>query len=229
MKEPYKILVVDDNETISRLLSEMLRDEGYSVSVATRGDEVLKKLQKQPCHLVLLDLVLPGMHGSQVFRKIKNKFPGTDVVIMTGRASFETAVEALRLGAQDYLTKPFESLDIVSQVIKRAFEKRRILEENERLCGELKSKSEELEGVVKRLSLINEMGKALHSIFDIKDLLNFFVQVVADELEAEKVSVMLLNRESDELMIEASIGVDENLLRTVRCSKEEGITGWVMQ
>jgi DNA-binding NtrC family response regulator len=89
----------------------------------------------------MLDLMLPAVSGIEILREIKKLHPKTDVIIITSHASVETAVEALRLGAQDYLDKPFEDLGIVSEVIKRVFEKRRIIEENEHLNQDLKTKN----------------------------------------------------------------------------------------
>ncbi len=229
MKDPVKILVVDDNESISQLLSEALGEQGYSVTRMTRGEEALMELRRQPYSLVLLDLVLPGMHGSRILHEIKRKFPKTDVIMMTSHASVDTAVEALRLGAQDYLTKPFEDLEMVLRVIRKTLEKRKLLEENEHLHQELKAKTVELVSAVQRLSSLNEMGQALHSILDFKELLLFFVQLVATELGADRVSLMLLNKTTGELVIGASSGFDERLVREVRIRVGEGIAGWVAQ
>ncbi|MBI3995459.1 MAG: response regulator, partial [Nitrospirae bacterium] len=229
MKDPAKILVVDDNEAISQLLSETLGDQGYKVTRMIRGEEALMELRRQSYHLVLLDLVLPGMHGSRILHEIKRKFPKTDVIIMTSHASVDTAIEALRLGAQDYLTKPFDDLEMVLRVVRKTLEKRQLLEENDRLVQELNAKTRELESAVQRLSSLNEMSQALHSILDLKELLHFFVTLVASELAAERVSLMLSNRKTGEMMIEAAIGLDEQLARTVRVRVGEGIAGRVVQ
>ena len=229
MKDPAKILVVDDNESVSQLLSEALGDQGYKVTRMIRGEEALMELRRQSYPLVLLDLVLPGMHGSRILHEIKRKFPKTDVIMMTSHASVDTAVEALRLGAQDYLTKPFEDLETVLRVVRKTLEKRQLLEDNERLNKELKTKTVELESAVQRLSSLNEMSQALHSILDLKELLRFFVQLVATELWADRVSLMLLNKKTGELMIEASVGLDEQLVREVRIRVGEGIAGRVVR
>lgn len=229
MKDPYNILVVDDNEAVCQVLSEALGEEGYSVTVVVQGEDALLKLRQQPYPIVLLDLMLPGMHGSRLLQEIKRSFPKTDVIIMTSHASLDTAIQALRLGAQDYLIKPFDDLDGVIRVIKKTLEKHRLLEENERLFQELKAKTQELGSAVERLSSLNQIGHAMHSILDLRELLNFFVHQVSNQLQAERVSLMLLNKKAGELSINASVGLDERLIREVRVRVGEGIAGWVVK
>ncbi|MDX1765292.1 MAG: HD domain-containing phosphohydrolase, partial [bacterium] len=156
-------------------------------------------------------------------------WPSTDVIIITGQGSKETAVEALRLGAQDYLTKPLSELDIVSQVVKNTFAKRHMLEENQRLTEDLEEKTVNLRKAVQRLSSLHHMGQALHSILDIRELLDFFVNLLASQLGAKRVSLMLLDEESGELSIAASVGIDEHVVQGYRARKGEGITGWVIE
>jgi len=223
----YKILIVDDEESIRQFLREMLSEEGYMVTEASCGDEALKSLTVQPYHLILLDLRLPDMHGIDILRGIRETYPRTDVIIMTSHASVETTVEALRLGAQDYLMKPFDDLEFVTQVIRKVFEQRRVIEENERLYQELQDKTAKLECSVKRLTSINEVSRALHSILDIKELVRFFVHLVAIQLGAERASVMLLDRDKGELSIDASVGLDKKLAESVHIAVGEGIAGWV--
>ena len=137
MNREYEILVVDDDESISQLLSELLREEGYPATRVSNGKDMRDTLRAQPRHLVMLDLVLPDAHGIDLLREIKTLYPKTDVIIMTSNASIETAVKALRLGASDYLFKPFDDLNVVSHIIGKAFEKRQISDENERLHQKL--------------------------------------------------------------------------------------------
>ncbi len=227
MMKNYAILVVDDDETIAHLLIDLLRDEGYSATPAFRGDEALAKLRVQPYPLILLDLVLPDVRGLDLLREIKATFPNTDVIIMTSHASIETAVEALRLGAYDYLFKPFDGLDVVSHAVSKTFEKRQALEENERLHQELKVKTANLESYVMRLTALNDAGRTLNSILNIKEILAFTLQLVATELKAKRASLMLLDKATNELVIEASVGLDEQLAKTIRVPLGVGIAGWV--
>ncbi len=229
MKENYKILIADDNESLCQVLEELLSEEGYDVTIAHRGDDALVELQRQPHHLALIDIRMPGLNGMEVLQEIKTTFPGTDVIIITSHASVDSVVEAIRLGAQDYMIKPFDDLDIVSHVVRRSITKRRLQDENEKLYGELKANNIKLEESVKRLSSLNNTSKALHSFLELDDLLKSFVEIVANELEANRVSLMLLDKETNELLIEAAVGLDEQLVRSVRINVGDGIAGTVVK
>jgi putative nucleotidyltransferase with HDIG domain len=227
MNKEYEILVVDDDESISQLLSQLLREEGYPATRVSNGKDMRDTLRVQPCHLVMLDLVLPDAHGIELLREIKTLHPKTDVIIMTSNASIETAVKALRLGASDYLFKPFDDLNVVSHVIGKVFEKRQIADENERLHQTLKAKSADLESSVRRLTSLNNAGRTLHSMLNIKELFAVTTQLIASELKAKRVSLMILNKATNELSIEASVGLDEQLAQTIRVPLGGGIAGWV--
>jgi putative nucleotidyltransferase with HDIG domain len=229
MKEEYEILIVDDNESLCNVLAAVLREEGYRVTQAFHGDDALEELRKKRFHLALLDLILPGANGIQILREIREKYHGTSVITITSHASADTAVEALRLGAADYLTKPLDDIDIVPQVVNKVFEKRMIIEDNERLNTELKRKAEQLESTVNRLSSLNRIGQALHSILDFRELLTFIVQAVSAQLGADRVSLMLFDGTTHELRIEASVGIDEAVAKNVRIRRGEGIAGWVAE
>jgi putative nucleotidyltransferase with HDIG domain len=227
MDKEYEILVVDDEESIARVLSELLREVGYPATWVSCGKDMRDTLRVRSYHLVMLDLMLPDAHGIELLREIKTTYPKTDVIIMTSNASIETAVKALRLGASDYLFKPFEDLDVVSHVIRKVLEKRRIANENERLHQELEAKTADLESSVRRLTSINEAGRTLHSMLNIKELFAVTTRLIASELKAKRVSLMILNKATNELEIESSVGLDRRLAKTVRVPLGVGIAGWV--
>jgi len=119
----HSILVVDDQEEICDLLQDFLSQEGYQVFTATNGSEALSLGKENELDLVLLDIKMPGMDGMEVFRKLKKVRRDMDVIILTGYGTLGTAKEAMRLGAYDYLTKPFD-LSLVKNVIQEALESR---------------------------------------------------------------------------------------------------------
>jgi DNA-binding response OmpR family regulator len=101
------ILVVDDDVEIQRLLKSFLDKEGYDVKCARTGDEALEQLENRP-GLVLLDIMMPDMHGLQVLNRIREMSPATPVIIMTGLAENAIGLESLKRGAVDFVTKPFD-------------------------------------------------------------------------------------------------------------------------
>jgi len=227
MVESRNILVVDDNEVICNLLNEFLTEQGYAVTTALCGEDTLTRLGTHSYHLVMLDLVLPDMVGTEILRKIRQAHPATDVIMMTSNASLESALDALRLGAQDYLLKPFENLEMILLAVNKIFERQLLVEENASLYQELLTKSNHLEQTVKRLTLVNRIANAFHSVLNLKDILQLLIQSIAQELGAERASLMLIDKVREELSIEASVGIDELLAKNVKVRIGEGIAGWV--
>ena len=118
---PKRILVVDDEEVIRTLLREILTGEGYEVTTADDGQEAVELLEQQRFDLVMTDLVMPRANGVEVLQTSKRVNPGCPVVIVTGYPSVETVVRLVRLGAADYLTKPF-NVDVVKVTVAKLLE-----------------------------------------------------------------------------------------------------------
>lgn len=107
-----KLLVVDDEKNIRLLLTQCLEDAGYPVTTAVDGEHAIGKVEEEGFDLVLLDMKLPGMDGLQVLRKMRALNPGQLVIMITAHGTIETAVEAMKSGAADYLQKPFTPEEI---------------------------------------------------------------------------------------------------------------------
>ena len=124
-----KILVIDDEQSMRDFLSIMLKKEGYDVVAAEAGADALKAVQTEIFDLVISDVKMPGLDGIDVLRTVKELSPETVVIMITAYASAETAVEAMKLGAYDYITKPFK-VDEIKLIIQKALEKRHLRKEN---------------------------------------------------------------------------------------------------
>ncbi len=116
-----KILVVDDDQSICRNLKEILTDKGHDVEAVNSGFEALKLLDESDFDVVLLDLVMPGMTGMELLSEIRLKKPNTQVVMITAFATIENAVEAMKRGATDYVSKPFK-MNEIEVVVNMALE-----------------------------------------------------------------------------------------------------------
>lgn len=120
--EPQRVLIVDDEKNIRLTLVQTLEPLGVEVDTAANGEEALGKLEQNDFGLILLDLKMPGMDGMQVLEKIREVRPDIRVIIITAYGSIESAVEAMKLGAVDFIQKPFAPVEIrglVSQVFNR--------------------------------------------------------------------------------------------------------------
>ena len=131
-----KILVVDDEANIRSSLQKVLEREDYIVSTAATGEEALQLLERGSYHVVLTDQKLPGMSGLELLRIIKERFAATEVILITGYGTVEAAVEAMRQGAYDFISKPFKRIMIV-KVVAKALEKQLLSEENRFLRSQL--------------------------------------------------------------------------------------------
>jgi two-component system response regulator PilR (NtrC family) len=135
-----KILIVDDERSLRDVLSIMLKRAGYDIAVASDGDEAIARIEKELFDLVITDLKMPKAGGLEVLKAVKEASPDSVVLIITAFASAESAVEAMKLGAYDYLTKPFQ-VDEVQLIIRNALEKRRLSTENMLLKREMAAKT----------------------------------------------------------------------------------------
>ena len=142
-----KILVVDDEASVRGAVSQVLREDGHQISAAASAEEALAILRKEPYPLVVSDIRLGSMDGLELLNEIKRIHSDTEVVIMTGHASMENAITAMRAGAYDYLVKPFEDLQLISNAASRALEKIRLRTENRQLMETLKKQNEDLEHI----------------------------------------------------------------------------------
>ncbi len=141
---PPRVLVVDDEPSVVDVFQEFLSGEGYELSVAASGEEALRLIPDVRPDVILTDINLPGLSGLEVMRFAKGLDPEVSVIVVTGYASASTAIDALRQGAYDYVTKPFD-LDEVHQIVERGIANRRLKAINRRLVQELREKNEILE------------------------------------------------------------------------------------
>ncbi|HEV8540493.1 MAG TPA: sigma-54 dependent transcriptional regulator [Nitrospiraceae bacterium] len=135
-----KILIVDDERSMRDVLSIMLKKAGYAVTTANDGEEAIEQIGKEIFDLVITDLKMPKAGGLEVLKAVKEVSPETVVLVITAFASTETAVEAMKRGAYEYLTKPFQ-VDEVQLIIRNALEKHRLVTENTLLKREIASQS----------------------------------------------------------------------------------------
>jgi len=134
-----RILVVDDEMIVCESCKRILEEEEYEVETALSGKEAFEKMKANPFDIVITDLKMPGIDGMEVLRTFRKEYPDSIIIMITGFSTVETAVEAIKLGAFDYIPKPFTP-DEVSIVVKKAIEKKSLMLENVYLRQELQEK-----------------------------------------------------------------------------------------
>jgi DNA-binding NtrC family response regulator len=176
----FKILVVDDNRELREILEEYLRGEGDSVEGANNGKEALEKYRDNYYDLIITDLNMPELAGMELIKTVQQENEITEFVIITGYASMDSAVEAIKIGAFDYIVKPFRMEELMV-VVKNVREKIRLKKLNIQLYDTLKSFYDEIERYRKNSEsdAVNEEPKdaVLESISDteriVKEIKNF--------------------------------------------------------
>lgn len=222
-----RILVVDDEAALRRLVSGVLKEKGCTVDVAGSAEEGLALLEKDEPGVALVDIKLPGMSGLDMLDRIKQLAPNTEVVLMTGHVSVETAIDAIRKGAYDYLRKPFEEIEDVWNVVKRALEKRQLYLKNCELLVEKERRNREMAVAMTRLKSLIDAGCAMGNCQSLDELFDFFINLVVQELDVERASLMLLDPQSKVLRIAASQGLVDVDVDAVRVPLGEGVAGAV--
>jgi two-component system response regulator PilR (NtrC family) len=155
MEKKGIIHIIDDEPIIYEVLQDILTSEGYAVEISSNGEEALEKHSSLNVDLILLDLLMPGMDGIEVLKRLKKIEPNVVVIIITAYASIESAISAMKTGAYDYIQKPFKHAELLLAV-ERAITHRRLQEENLRLKDELKRKFS-FEKIIGKSELMNDI------------------------------------------------------------------------
>src|SRR5438876_11793106 len=160
-----RLLIVDDEQTIRRLCITVGESLGFFCLEAESGDAALALLEEQPVHMVLTDMVMPRMSGTEFLEQVKRNYPRIEVAVMTGHGSVETAVQAMKLGAYDYISKPFAPLDELRPFLRRMAEKVRLVEENQFLRERVDAETE-LHGIVGASAKIQDVLRMISRLHD---------------------------------------------------------------
>jgi response regulator RpfG family c-di-GMP phosphodiesterase len=173
--ESPRVLVVDDEKVIREILSDFLTMEGYVVRTVEDGQAALKELQRRTYNLVISDLKMPNMGGLELLERIADQNLNVLCVIMTGFGTVETAIEAMKKGAYDYILKPFKVEEVV-HVVQRGLDRQRLQQENMRL---------------KEALSIYKVSEAIATSLSLDTILELIVEATLDEVEADLATLLL--------------------------------------
>ena len=162
MTDQPRILIVDDEQIVRESLTNWLKEESYQVEAAENGPLALEKIRQTPFQVVLLDLKMPGMDGIQVLTELKKEFPDIEVIIMTAYGSVNTAVEAIKAGAYDYIVKPFDPEE-VALLIKKILEHKNLILENILLRQKLEDKYE-FEDLIGKSAVMQQVFELIRNV-----------------------------------------------------------------
>jgi signal transduction histidine kinase/DNA-binding response OmpR family regulator len=203
------ILIADDEPDVLDLCQRILATEGYRVDTAQSGHEALERIRRQPFDLLLTDIKMPGMNGLETAQAVKEIDPGIICVIMTGYSTMDTAIEALKLGVDDFVLKPFAPEDL-SMSITKALEKDRLHKENIRLGS---------------LIPLFEFNKTLLSTVDVDTLLHHVLELAQEETQSDLGILFLRNEEEISEHMHPSLSAQDKKAQPLR----RELANWIMQ
>ncbi|MGH7394019.1 MAG: response regulator [Candidatus Methylomirabilales bacterium] len=216
-----QVLVVDDDRLIREQAREILTSAGFQVTGFPDGRDIFDRIRTNTVDVILLDLVLPEGSGLDMLPLIKGLDPDLPVIIVTGHATLDAAIEALKGGAYDFIQKPFPPEQIVSAV-RRAAERRRLDLRNKSLMLEL---SEKIHEVV----ILKQVGETISSTLDLRAILAALIGAAKDALHSEASSLLLVEEGTGDLVFEVALGERGEQAKEFRLKRGQGIAGWVAE
>ncbi len=216
---PARVLVVDDEASIADILHEFLASQGHAVTVANSGEQAVARLHEVRPDVVVTDINLPGVSGLHVMREAKRIDAEIAVIVLTGHVSAASAIEALRQGAYDYVTKPFD-LEDVQKIVERAVANRRLRALNRRLVEELRQKNDILQHheqelrervrvATEQMRTLYETGKEISTDLELAPRLQVIVSKAAALTGAPAAVLYLRHEETEEARVAAVHGLPQ--------------------
>jgi two-component system NtrC family sensor kinase len=217
-----EILIIDDSKQICSLLADYVLPElGYNAVIANTGRQGLARLQQRLPDLILLDLQLPDTSGLDLLRLIAQEGFDVPVILMTAHGSEAIAVEAFRLGARNYLIKPFSETE-AQAVIDRALRERRLAREKDQLTRNLRQR-------VQELTVLYSIGKSVSALLDVEEVLVRIVEAGVYITRAEEGFLLLRDPHADELYLRAAKNLGEQRAQKMRMRIDDSLAGQVIR
>jgi two-component system NtrC family sensor kinase len=224
-----KILVVDDHNDSREFLTEyVLEPNGYECITAKDGGQGLRLALDERPDLIIMDLRMPRMSGLEVLAALRQRSINIPVILMTFHGSEETAVQAFRLGARDYVVKPYEP-DEMLEAIDRSLTEVRLRAERDKLTEGLMEANQRLDRRVKELDVLSRVGKSVTALLETEQLLLRIVDAGLYLTGAEEGSLLLIDKESGDLYMRAQRNVGERFARGFRVKVQDTIAGQVVR
>ena len=206
-----RVLVVDDENELTAALAEMLSRQGYETEGVTRGQSALALLQEQTYDVLLADLMMPEMDGITLLKSALEIDPNLVGIIMTGQGTVQTAVEAMKSGAFDYILKPFK-LNAVLAILGRAMELHRLRTENIQL---------------REMLNVYELGQVVAFTLDIDVIFQKTAEAALEQCQADEVSILVPHPDEEELVLVSTFGDEREKLIGQTVPLQGSISGWV--
>lgn len=223
------VLVIEDNARVRSFLSDaVLAPAGYRVLMASDGREGLERTLTDQPDVILLDLKLPGLSGLKLLKLLQEEGRYIPTIVISAYGSEQEILEAFRLGAKDFLQKPF-GVDEVWSAIERALAEERLRREKDNLTQALAHANQRLRRQVQNWATLNDIAQAVTSTLEESEVLRRVMENVNRILQVEASSLLLLNHETGELEFTVTLEGDAARFEPFRLKLGQGIAGWVAQ
>ncbi|GEM_PF-922846 len=224
-----KILVVDDSREICRFLKHtLLEPAGYQVLIANNGTRAIHIARQHQPHLILLDINLPDISGIEVLQRLKSNGHTAPVIMITSHTDPATILQAFRLGAKDYLSKPFAPDDALA-AIDKALSAARWQREREQMTIALARANHKLKEQIKVWEALDKIGRAITATLNEKDAQRRLMQGINQIMRVEAGSLFLVDARTGDLVLKVSLRGKLENNKEIRLSPGQGVAGWVLQ
>jgi DNA-binding response OmpR family regulator len=221
------ILVIEDDARIQEFLrNAVLIPSGYGVLTASDGEEGLRRALHDRPDVILLDLMLPRLSGLSLMRRLQKENCRIPTIVITAYSSEQEILKAFRLGARDFLQKPFTVEDVWA-AIEKALTEERLRQERENLTRALAQANARLQQQVQNWATLNDIARAISSTLEEQEIFRRVVQNVTRILQVEACSLLLVDQETEELEFAITLKGDEARYSDFRLQPGQGIAGWV--
>jgi putative nucleotidyltransferase with HDIG domain len=232
----HKILIVDDDPSIRSILSLILKEnDAYKVLMAENGRQALDILKNNPVDAILSDIQMPEMNGLELLKEVKSHDPTLPVIMITGFPTIDVAIDSMKKGASDFITKPFK-FDQVELILSRILHERELLLENVELkkalaqTKKIEVLNQKLSEKIKELTIMYSISESMSGPFNSVDqVLEKALEIISNSLNCKCVSVLFMDRRTRKLYMRAAKGLSSEVMRDAKISIGEGITGKVFE
>jgi DNA-binding response OmpR family regulator len=198
-----KVLIVDDDPEVRTLLREqVLNSPRFEVLEAKDGPDGLQQVRAHNPDLIIVDLVMPGLSGTDFLVALKSQGYTGPIIVQTKRGNEGAAIDCFRLGATDYFTKPLREAEVL-QVIERGLEEVRLRRERKELLERLQQTNKQLEARIRDLTTLNSVGKIVTSLYDLEQLFARVLEAAISIAEADHATLLLRDEDTNRLILRA--------------------------
>lgn len=223
------ILVVDDSQEIRYFMRDkLLVALGYQVLTAPDGLAALAIVERERPHLIFLDINMPGMSGCEVLQTLQNRHADIPVIMITSHGEPSQILACFRLGAKDYLQKPFTAEEVIV-AIEKALSESRWLRERKDMTETLAEVNRKLQNRIRAWEVLNQVGQTIAATLNESDTQRELMRGLKELVQVEAGSLFLVDEETGELVLRVSMQGKIEKRKTVRLKPGQGIAGWVFQ